>query len=119
MHFATASVAAGLLAVQPAVADFLIFSGYSNSMPDQQQTNVNMFFNESPDCDMGVNTPQMTQDFYNDASNGGIACDGCDRSKAPQDWEVTRFEINDTDGSYLAGPDGAVHISTGTAFPFP
>lgn len=111
MHFNTASVAATILAIQPAMADFIVFSGYSNSAPDDQRTNINIFVNDAPDCGTALNSPQITQNFYNDASHGEIACDGCDAGTAPQDWDVTRFEIHDDNGSALVGPDEDVHIS--------
>ncbi|KPM43019.1 hypothetical protein AK830_g3542 [Neonectria ditissima] len=111
MHFTAATLVATLLAVRPVVADFLIFCGAENQFPDSILTTLVMFFNNPPDCDDAVNTVQWTAQFYNDASHGGIACDGCDGSKAPQDWDITRLEVYDNDGKYFDNGGDAPHFT--------
>lgn len=109
MHTSTISAIALLSAISPALADFKIFCGVDSNSGDGITATVCMFFNNPPDCDdvIGEGGP-----FYierdNDASSGGIACDGCDIGAAPADWDVTRLEINEPD--YFDG--GADHFST-------
>ncbi|CAM1502962.1 Fc.00g077380.m01.CDS01 [Cosmosporella sp. VM-42] len=111
MRFTTSALAAVLMAVRPAVADFYIFCGYSNQTPDAAQSSLVMFFNNPPDCSDSGNAVQMSLQLYNDASNGGLACDGCTASKAPQDWDVTRFEFYDDNGDYIANAGDKPHIT--------
>ncbi|KAJ3535513.1 hypothetical protein NM208_g7100 [Fusarium decemcellulare] len=100
MRFITTSLAVMLMASHGAVADFLIFCGAENQAPDPASNSLVLFFNNPPDCDDAVNHAiQWNIDPFNDASNGGIACDGCDGGKAPQDWDVTRFEVFDDNGN--------------------
>lgn len=110
MRFTTASAAAALVAVQPAAANFLIFDIINNQAPDPTTSQSVLLYNNPPACD----SPGFMSDanFYNDASRGGFACDGCDISKAMPDWDITRFEFNDNDATVLAGPGQPIHFST-------
>lgn len=119
MHFTTTSIVAGLVALRPVAADFSIFAATENQFPDSIQSVATIFFNNPPDCDDIVNgAVEFTNNFYNDASGGGVACDGCDASKATPDWDITRFEINDDSGEYFAGPQEKMHMSMSIESPF-
>ncbi|KAH7021986.1 hypothetical protein EDB80DRAFT_805540 [Ilyonectria destructans] len=111
MYFGIAPLAAALLHTRFAVADFLIFCGAENQFPDAASTSSVSFFNNPPDCDDFVNSVGWTPEFYNDASHGGIACDGCTAAKSPADWDVTRFEVNDNDGKYFDNGGDAPHFT--------
>lgn len=109
MYTSTISALAVLLVVRLALADFKVFCGMDMNSGDGITAADCMFFNNPPDCDdvIGGSVP-----FYierdNDASGGGLACDGCSSAVAVQDWDVTRLEINEPD--YF--DNGADHFST-------
>jgi len=44
--------------------------------------------------------------YDNDASDGGVSCDGCDNAANMADWDITRFEF---DGGASGG--GLGHLS--------
>jgi hypothetical protein len=101
----------GLLAISPVAADFLIFAGAENQDPDPAETSLILFFNNPPSChDVTSVAIQWTIQGNNDASHGGVACDGCSGSEAPQDWTPTRFEVYD-DNSNTFSVDN-LHFST-------
>lgn len=95
MHFSTSLIALGL-AISPALADFHIFCGNANSGLGGGQTNQEcVFFNNPPNCDDALHKAvPLTFGFDNDASHGGMACDGCGAT-AVKDWDVKRLEVND------------------------
>ncbi|KAF7554243.1 hypothetical protein G7Z17_g3064 [Cylindrodendrum hubeiense] len=111
MYFVNAPLAAVLLAARLTVADFLIFCGAENQLPDPASSLTVSFFNNPPDCDDFVNSVGWTPQFYNDASHGGIACDGCTAAKAASDWDVTRLEVYDNDGKYFDNGGDAPHFT--------
>lgn len=111
MHFTATSIAGFLLALRPVAADFSVFTIQDNPATDADvQTNGFKFFNNPPDCD-DINNSVPWINGWNDASDGGAACDGCDGGKNVLDWDVTRFEINDNTNDYFAGPHDNMHMS--------
>ena len=114
MYFTAGTIAATLLAVHPAAADFSIFASSENQFPDPALTVTSTFFNNPPSCDDVVHSIGVTSGYENDASNGGFACDGCDISKAIPDWDITRFEINDDNDNIFLGPHEKMHMSKQT-----
>jgi hypothetical protein len=111
MRFSTITLLSGLWAISPVAADFLIFCGAENQDPDPAQSSLVLFFNNPPSChDVTSVAIEWTIQGNNDASHGGVACDGCDGSKAPQDWDVQRFEVYD-DNSNTFSVDN-LHFST-------
>lgn len=112
MYFASVTLATVLLAVQPALADFFIFTGAENQFPDPAQATIVLFFNNPPSCkDVTSKAIQWTISPNNDASFDGVACDGCDGSKAPQDWDVKRFEIHDRKAGTFDNAGSEPHFS--------
>lgn len=100
----------GLLAITPVAADFLIFAGAENQEPDPTQTSLILFFNNPPSChDVTDVAIQWTIQGNNDASHGGVACDGCGGGLAPQDWTPTRFEVYDDNSNTFSTSD--LHFS--------
>lgn len=109
MRFTATSIAAALLTLRPVAADFMIFYEVVNQIPDPAQFYYVELFNNPPGCD----SPGQGADsnYYNDASGGGFACDGCDISQQMVDWDITRFEFNDSKDTVFAGPAQPYHIS--------
>ena len=104
----------------PATANFYIFATNSNYFsPDGGSGGQFNFLNNPPSCD-DINNSINIMSTGNDASSGGVACDGCDISKNTQDWDITRFEFYDgpdaiggsTDSPESLTSGGLGHIST-------
>jgi hypothetical protein len=111
-------LAAGMLAMQPAAADFVIYMGASNDFVPgagpgggvAAATNKSLFFNRIPGgCDDGAQVSVVSglQDVSGDHSPGYV-CDGCDTSVALEDQVPERYEMKD-DGDIF---EGGVHMST-------
>ena len=111
MHFTTTTLTAVLLALRPVAADFLIFAGYENTAYDPAQSMLINFFNNPPSCNDFVNSVSDAPTPNNDASHDGTACDGCGGGLAPQDWDVTRFEIHDAGAKFFDNGGDEPHFS--------
>lgn len=106
MYSTALSAIFALLAIRPALADFKVFCGTDGNALDGVSANECHFFNNPPDCADFENSVSFV--IQKDVSFDGVACDGCDISKAPQDWDVTRLEIHEP--NYFEG--GVDHFST-------
>ena len=92
MQFNTLSILAALAPV--VLADFKVFCGERCVQDAGGCGAACIFMNNPASCDDVANSVnfQMTADASGGC--GGYSCDGCDLSKPPGDWEITRLEIN-------------------------
>ena len=76
-----------------ALADFKVFCGEGcNGFDGAGCAPTCIFMNNPASCADVSNSVHFV--IQTDVSNcGGVACDGCDRSAVPRDWDIARLEI--------------------------
>lgn len=84
-----------LAAIPFAAADFKVFCGQDINAVDGVDAAICYFYITPPSCDDEAAGGYLTPGA--DVSYRGIACDGCDISKAIVDWDITRLEVHEPD----------------------
>ena len=88
-----------ILALAPAVlADFKVFCGERCVAFDAGGCGVSCIFMNNPASCSDVGNSVNFHTSSDVSGCGGVACDGCERDQPPSEWDITRLEINNSQG---------------------
>ncbi|KAF7191201.1 hypothetical protein HII31_07224 [Pseudocercospora fuligena] len=103
-----------LMAASTALADIQIYSILNTPTGGGGAGEGYKFYSSQPDCNAPGNA--IFHAATDDASSGGVRCEGCNGDQAIADWDIAEFEWNISEGHFTVySPDYTITPADGSA----